>query len=474
MRPSLKSLALTVVFLMGLLVARPVQAQDPLRGRESLRERIDAFVRAEQKRLGVPGLAVGVVSHGRVVLAKGYGFANLEHQVPVETDTLFQSGSLGKMFTATAVMLQVEAGRVSLSDSVTKYFPDAPATWKPITVRHLLTHTSGIKDLEGLLDERKDYTEQGFAEFIYSLPLQFPAGLRWSYSNSGYVLLGILVNRVAGMTYQEVLGRQVFKPAGMKTARGISEADVIPNRAAGYQLVGGVVKNQRWVSQSLNTTGDGALYCSLKDMLAWEEAVEKRDILSRGSWKEMLSPAKLNSGAPWPYGFGWEVLERNGQPLHQHTGAWQGFRTAYARFLGDGLSIVVLANMDRSNPMLFVEGIAAIVNPALAVPPLKPISDTEPEVTAFLTELLEKTRQGAWEPSMFAYVPDRYFEEAGPVFQSLLQTLGPAGPLVLAKRETKGDDRIYTYLVQFGTATWRYRVGLTADNRVTLFTLQVN
>ncbi|NPC72592.1 beta-lactamase family protein [Corallococcus exiguus] len=468
MRHSLKPLTLAVVFLMGLLVARPAQARD------SLRERIDAFVRAEQKRLGVPGLAVGVVSHGRVVLAKGYGFANLEHQVPVGTDTLFQSGSVGKMFTATALMLQVEAGRVSLSDSVTKYFPDAPATWKPITVRHLLTHTSGIKDLEGLLDERKDYTEQEFAEFIYKLPLEFPAGLRWNYSNSGYVLLGLLVNRVAGMTYQEVLGRQVFKPAGMKTARGISEADVIPNRAAGYELVGGVVKNQQWVSQSLNTTGDGALYFSLKDMLAWEEAVAKQALLTQDSWREVLSPVKLNSGASQPYGFGWEVLERNGQPLHRHTGSWQGFRTAYSRFLGDELSIVVLANLDKSNPALLVEGIAAIVNPALAVPPLKPIPDTEPEVTARLTELLEKTRQGAWEPSMFAYVPARYFEEAGPYFRSILQGLGAAGPLVLANRETRGDDRLYTYLVQFGAATWRYRVGLTPDNRVTLLTLQAN
>ncbi|RKH63117.1 serine hydrolase domain-containing protein [Corallococcus aberystwythensis] len=464
MRNLVTSLVLAAVFLL----APPAQARD------ALRERIDAFVRAEQKRLGVPGLAVGVVSHGRVVLAKGYGFANLEHGVPVGTDTLFQSGSVGKMFTATALMLQVEAGRVSLSDSVTKYFPDAPATWKPITVRHLLTHTSGIKDLEGLLDERKDYTEQQFAEFIYKLPLEFPAGLRWNYSNSGYVLLGILVNRVAGMTYQEVLARQVFKPAGMKTARGISEADVIPNRAAGYQLVGGAVKNQGWVSQSLNTTGDGALYFSLKDMLAWEEAVEKRALLTQDSWREVLSPVKLNSGAAWPYGFGWEVLDRNGKPLHQHTGAWQGFRTAYARFLGDGLSIVVLANLDRANPTLFVEGIAAIVNPALAVPPLKPIPDTEPEVTAKLAALLEKTRQGAWEPSMFAYVPDRFMAEAGPYFQATLQKLGPAGPLVLAKRETRGDDRLYTYLVQFGAATWRYRVGLSTDDRVTLFTLQVN
>ena len=457
-----------VVLALGLLTGRPAAAHD------SLRERIDAFVRAEQMRQNVPGLAVGVVSHGRVVLAKGYGFANLEHQVPVGTDTLFQSGSLGKMFTAMAVMLQVEAGRVSLSDSITKYFPDAPSTWAPITVRHLLTHTSGIQDLEGLLDERKDSRDEEFARFIYALPLEFPAGLRWSYSNSGYVLLGLLVNRVANTSYLDVLGEQVFKPAHMKTARGISEDDVIPNRAAGYRVSGGVVKNQRWVSPSLNTTGDGSLYFSLKDMLAWDAAVEELSLVSRSSWREIFSPVKLNSGASQPYGFGWELLERNGKPLHQHTGAWQGFRTAYSRFLGDELSIVVLANINLADPTAFVEGIAELVNPALAEPPLAPIPDREPQVTARLTTLLEQTRAGTWSPAEFAYAPWWFVREAGSRYQAMLQGLWPAGPLVLAKREVVGDDRVYTYLVRFGSVTYRYGVSLIPDGRVSAFSLVEN
>ncbi|MCY1035367.1 serine hydrolase [Corallococcus sp. BB11-1] len=468
MRGSLQSFSLLAVFILGLLTGRPAVAHD------SLRDKIDSYVRAEQKRQGVPGLAVGVVHRGRVVLVKGYGSANLEHQVPAGTDTLFQAGSLGKMFTATAVMLQVEAGRVSLSDSITKYFPDAPATWAPITVRHLLTHTSGIQDLDGQIDNRKDYSDDDFAKFIYGLPLEFPAGLRFSYSNSGYVLLGILANRVTHSTYQEVLGRQVFKPAGMKTARGISEEDVIPNRAAGYQMIGGVVKNQWWVSPSLNTTGDGSLYFSVKDLLAWEEVVDERAILTRASWREMLSPAKLNSGASYPYGFGWEVKERNGKPMHAHTGAWQGFKSAYSRFLGDELSIIVLANLSQANPGAVVEGIAKIVNPALAVPPLKPIPDLEPQVTARLTTLLEQTRAGAWDPTMFAYVPWWFVAEAGPYYQGILQSLGPAGPLVLAKREMRGDDRYYTYLVPFGSATWRYTVAFVPDGRVSAFSLAEN
>ncbi|TQF11044.1 beta-lactamase family protein [Myxococcus llanfairpwllgwyngyllgogerychwyrndrobwllllantysiliogogogochensis] len=465
MRRGSRSISAFVVVLVGLLAAGPAVAQG------SLRERIDAFVRAEQKRQGVVGLAVGVVQHGRVVLAKGYGSANLEHRVPVGTDTLFQSGSVGKMFTTMAVMAQVEAGRISLSDSITKYFPDAPASWAPITVRHLLNHTSGIQDLEGQLDERKDYTDEEFARFIYALPLDFPAGVRWSYSNSGYVLLGLLVNRVAGTPYGEVLATKVFKPAGMKTARGISEADVIPNRSSGYRLVGSEVKHQTWVSQSLNTTGDGSLYFSLKDMLAWDAAVQQRSLLSEESWREILSPARLNSGATQPYGFGWQLLERNGKPLHQHGGAWQGFRTVYSRFLGDSLSIIVLANTNRASPARFVEGIAAIVNPALAVPKLGPIEDGEPQVTAQLTELLEDVRMGTVDRTRFAYAPKWLVDEALPHFRELLERLGAAGPLVLAQREVVGDDRVYTYLVRFGADTHVYRVALIPDGRVTVLSV---
>ncbi|WNG34381.1 beta-lactamase family protein [Archangium violaceum] len=467
MRGPLRSFAL-VVFVLGLLSSLPSAAHD------SLRERIDAFVRAEQKRQNVPGLAVAVVSHGKVVLARGYGSAHLEHQVPVTTDTLFQSASLGKQFTAMAVMLQVEAGRISLSDSITKYFPDAPATWAPITIRHLLTHTSGIRDLQGLLDERKDYTDEEFERLIFALPLDFPAGLRWNYSNSGYVLLGLLVNRVAGTSYVNVLGEHVFKPARMKTARGISEADIIPNRAAGYRLVRGEVKNQRWVSPSLNTTGDGSLYFSLKDLLAWDAAVDARALLTRGNWREILTPVKLDSGASYAYGFGWFVEERNGKPLHQHTGSWQGFKTAYFRFLGDSLSVIVLANLNNADPEAFVNGIAAVVNPALAVPPLAPIPDLEPEATARFTTLLEQAREGTLDPAGFAYVPWYFFSHLAPNYQRLLQSLGPAGPLILAKREVKGDDRVYTYLVQFGTVTYRYSVSLIPDGRVSAFELREN
>ncbi|HYO58063.1 serine hydrolase domain-containing protein [Archangium sp.] len=467
LRPPSRPLALSaVLLLLGLAAARPAAAQGPVR------ERIDAFVHAEMARQKVPGVALGIVRHGKVVLAKGYGFANLEHRVPVRPETLFQSGSLGKQFTAMAVMLQVEAGKLALSDPLTKFFPEAPAPWGALTVRHLLTHTSGLTDLEGMLDHRKDYTDEELARFCYALPLEFPPGSRWSYSNTGYVLLGIIVSRVAGTFYGNILSEQVFKPAGMTTARGINEDDLVPHRAAGYRLVKGEVKNQEWVSPSLNTTGDGSLYFSVKDLIAWDTAVQARAILTPASWQEILTPVRLSSGATFPYGFGWALDERGGKPLHQHAGGWQGFTTHYSRFLGDSLSIIVLTNSANAKPARFVDGIAGMMNPALAVPALTPIADAEPQVTAKLAALLEQVRSGTLMPADFAYLHRGFFPEGAKAYQEQLSALGPAGKLVLVQRLTRGDDRLYTYEVPFGTRTWLYTVGLAPDDRLSLLRLR--
>jgi CubicO group peptidase (beta-lactamase class C family) len=194
----------------GALAGQPQLTSQAVAG---YMDQVDKFVSAEMQRQGVPGVAIGIVSKGEVIAAKGYGDANVELGVPVTPKTMFQSGSVGKQFTAVAVMLQVEEGKLALDDSITKYFPNAPASWRPITVRHLLTHTSGIPDYtEGLtagssqgIDLRRDYTEDELSRAAYGLPLEFEPGSRWSYSNTGYLLLGVIIHRVSARFYGEVL-----------------------------------------------------------------------------------------------------------------------------------------------------------------------------------------------------------------------------------------------------------------------------
>ena len=331
---------------------------------------IDRIVRAEMARQQVPGVAVAVIRGGTVISADGYGLANAEHGVPVTTATIFQSGSVGKQFTAAAVMTEVEAGRLSLDDSIRKHFPDAPDAWTPITVRHLLTHTSGIPNYtDGRIDFRRDYTEDEMRQFAYELPLEFAPGDWWNYSNTGYVLLGALVRKTSGQFYGDVLRDRVFTPLGMNTARVISERDIVANRAAGYELVDGELKNQEWVSPSLNTTADGALYLSLDDYIAWDRGLRTRALFPASTWDAMFQPVRLNSGRSHPYAFGWSVSRVAGQDVHQHGGSWQGFRTHIARYLGDDLTVIVLANLAQAQPGRIADAIAAHYIPALRETP---------------------------------------------------------------------------------------------------------
>ena len=331
--------------------------------------RVDSYVNEQMREQKVPGISLAIVKDGTLI-AKGYGEANVEHHVPVAAETIFQSGSVGKQFTSAAVMLQVEAGRLALDDSITKYFTDAPATWRPILVRHLLTHTSGIPDYAtDTFDYRHDRTEDEQVRMAYALELQFEPGSKWEYSNTGYLLLGALVRRVTGKFYGDVLAEQVFRPLGMSTASVISEADIVPHRAAGYQLVDGELKNQDWVAPMLNTTADGALYLSALDMVAWDKGLRAGAILKPESWKQVYTPVRLNDGELYPYGFGWSVNTRDGAPLYSHGGSWQGFRSYIARYLGDDLTIILFANLAETDTGKIVDGIATIIDPALAAPP---------------------------------------------------------------------------------------------------------
>jgi CubicO group peptidase (beta-lactamase class C family) len=338
----------------------------PCAAQDTLTARVDDYIKAEQQKQRIPGLSLAVVKDGTIVLAKGYGLANVEHQVAAKPETIFQSGSVGKQFTATAVMMLVEDGKINLDDRISKYFADSPPAWQNITVRHLLTHTSGTTDYPADFDFRRDYTEDEMLKRAEAIPLAFQPGEKWSYSNLGYVVLGVLIHKVSGKFYGDFLQERVFKPLGMTTARIISEADIVPNRAAGYTLVKGELKNQRWVSPSLNTTADGALYLTVYDMAKWDAALYTEKLLRKTSLEEMWTPVKLNSGKTESYGFGWGFDEVRGHHLIEHGGAWQGFKCHIARYVDDKLTVIVFANLSQANPTKIARGVAAIYNPELA------------------------------------------------------------------------------------------------------------
>jgi CubicO group peptidase (beta-lactamase class C family) len=230
----LRMLYTTVIATIALLFL--CSAPMPCAAQQAIATRVDEYVTSEMQKERIPGLSLAVIKDGQIILAKGYGLANVELQVPAKPETVFQSGSMGKQFTATAVMMLVEEGKLSLDDKITKYFTDAPASWQNITVRHLLTHTAGTTDYPRDFDLRRDYTEAELLRRAQAIPLTFQPGEKWSYSNLGYVVLGILIHKVSGEFYGDFLQERVFQPLGMTTARIISESDIVPNRAGGYRL----------------------------------------------------------------------------------------------------------------------------------------------------------------------------------------------------------------------------------------------
>ena len=318
----------------------------------SLDSAVADYVKAEMERQHIPGLALLVTRDGKVVRSEGFGLANVELQVPVKPETIFQSGSVGKQFTATAVMMLVEAGKIGLNDPLTKYFPEAPPSWKNVTVRELLSHTGGFGDYPKDFNFRKDWTEPQLLKLVESIPLAYPPGTKWEYSNLGYLTLGILIHRVSGEFYGDFLRQRIFQPLGMQATRIISEADIVPNRAAGYRLVKGELKNQEWVAPAMNTTADGSLYFSIVDLSKWDAALYEGKLLKRSSFDLMWTPVKLKNGQPNKagYGLGWFIEERNGHHCIHHDGSWQGFETAIDRYVDDHLSVVALTNLAGAKP----------------------------------------------------------------------------------------------------------------------------
>jgi len=321
---------------------------------------VDQFVRAEMEKHHIPGLSLLVSRDGAPIRQQGYGFSNVELQVPVKPETVFQSGSVGKQFTATAVMMLVEESRIALDDPLTKFFPDAPASWKQATVRELLNHTAGFGDYPKTFNFRKDYTEDEVLKIVESIPLAYAPGTKWSYANLGYATLGILIHKVTGKFYGDFLQERIFKPLDMSSARIISEADIVPNRAAGYRLVKGELKNQEWVAPMINTTADGSLYFSILDLAKWDAALYTEKLLKRSSLDQMWTIAKLKNGQPNPdhYGFGWFIQDKGGHKVIGHGGSWQGFKTHISRYVDDKLTVVVLINQADADPEPITDGVA--------------------------------------------------------------------------------------------------------------------
>lgn len=355
MRPASRFGCLLAV-LAGL-VSLPVPAASSADGASA---RVDSAVREQMREQKIPGATIAVVRDGKIIKVAAYGVANVELGAPARVDTVYAAGSITKQFTASAVMLLVEQGRVALEDSITKYFPEAPATWKPITIRQLLTHTSGIPDIfgdteenlysKGVIDFHRKYTEDELARAYFAQPLDFPPGSKWNYSNPGYEMLGFLVHRVTGQYYGDFFREKFFQPLGMKATEIYSYLNIVPNRASGYDLVKGAWKNTPlWHDVSTLSNAEGSLLTTVLDLAKWDAALYTDRILKQSSLETMWTPVPLDDGSAYPSGMGWFIAKARGHRIVFHTGGGFGFYAVISRYLDDRLTVIVMTNIDETH-----------------------------------------------------------------------------------------------------------------------------
>jgi CubicO group peptidase (beta-lactamase class C family) len=473
-----RSAVLLFVAVVLTAASPPLATRAPLTAAQI--SSIDAFVISEMKRSHVPGAAVGIYTRGNILLAKGYGLANVELEVPVKAETIFQSGSVGKQFVSAAIMMLVEEGRVSLGDSIVKYFPGAPASWKPIRIENLLSHTSGLAEYEspdrtgpkGPFYLRLDFTESQLLHKIEALPIENAPGAKWNYRNTNYVLLGILIRRVTGMFYADYLAKRIFRPLGMTSTRLISDADIIPNRSAGYQWESGQLKNQDWVSPTFNSTADGTLYFNVLDLAKWDGALSTTQLLTQASLNRIWTVYKLNDGKPNPadYGFAWAIGSQNGHRLIEHGGAWQGFTCDISRYVDDALTVVVLTNLDAGRPDYMAHVSAGLADSPLLPAKLTAIPDARPGTVAALASLLDRMAAGAdLHPFVSKELAQAIDSAATAAIRRRIAPLWPGGTLALVLRQPSPDDASLT-ISQFrltkGVNSMLITYGLDAHGKV--------
>ena len=437
---------------------------------------IDRYVEAQLRELHLPGLSLAVVRQGEVIKLQGYGYANLEHQVPATPATVYEVGSVTKQFTAALVLLHVEDGAIDLDDPLSRYFADGPEFWNRITVRHLLSHTGGIQNHVAVPGYLRNFGISLFfdplprppelLERLYALPREFEPGETWAYDNTGYLLLGLILEQVSGRSFWALLQERILGPLGMTASRSTDPRPLVPHRAAGYGRANGVFENRAILWPHVASSA-GSLSSTVEDLVKWDAALADDRLLRAESRDLLWTPVPLRDGAvaPVDYGFGWFIDTDRGHRIVQHTGGTPGFSSAVYRFLDDELSVLILSNLsDRILDTLAID-IAGLVEPALQRP--EKGDDPDPALTQRLRAVFEGLLRGEHDPAEFTPAMRRYLATAtGTGIWSWFVEHGPVTSFGFSSAEPRGDDRVWRYAVGLGGSRYWFTFRLTADDRV--------
>lgn len=432
-------------------------------------DQVDDYLRTVLAERHVPGVAVAVMKNGKAVKMKGYGVASVEFGVPVTTETVFEIGSVSKQMTAAGILLLVEDGKVKLDVPVSTYLPNTPEAWRDVTVRNLLTHTSGVRSYSSL-DGFELYRHLSTADFIKQLsphPLEFTPGERNIYSNSGFTLLAHIIQTVSGKPYMQFMRERIFTPLGMTRTADRDPQFIIPNRAVGYEWEIDHLEGRDGVLTDL--MGAGSIVSTISDMAKWDAALNGKTFLKPTSRAEWWKQFTFTNGKPSPYGFGWRISDIRGHKLIGHTGQTAGFGAANFRYVDDRLSVIVLTNLGEIGlGGQIAARIAKFYAPGLS---LKAVT-AKPEPVAGLGEKLLAVLRARNENKL----------DTAPLTQQLLRslsterakanhrriaTLGNPANATFVESDESGPRPSYRYRVEVANRLFIWRVALDEEGKLT-------
>jgi CubicO group peptidase (beta-lactamase class C family) len=323
-------------------------------------EKVDNYVKSAMERNHIPGLALSVLRNGQTILSRCYGLSNVELSTPVTSNSVFKLASLTKPITAMAIMVLVEDGKVSLDAPVSNYLSKLPQRWAVVTIRQALSHTSGLADYlraprwSWSSSWRQDFTHETFIKFASEAPPDFEPGEGIRYSNTGYYLLGMVIEKVTGKSYAQFLTERIFQPLKMRMTRRDSSSEIVLNRVSGYEYEADALHNAEFTSDTW-AYSEGGIVSTVEDLATWDAALYSEKLLKKSSIEQMWTPARLNNGKlaiigdngagkPNYYGFGWFITEQNGRKILLHGGNKPGFTSTFTHFLHEHLTVIILSN----------------------------------------------------------------------------------------------------------------------------------
>lgn len=429
-------------------------------------DKVDSYINTQMRQLHIPGISLAVIRNGQIIKAKGYGVANVELYTPATKETVYEIGSMTKQFTATAVMMLVEEHKLSLDDELSRYFPDYSA-WSHVTVRNLLNHASGIQNYTDVGDfSRTEFKRDEILKLFYGLRVDFQPGETWAYCNTGYYLLGMIVEKASGKPFWEFLNERIFKVIGMTVTRNGDPKAIIANRASGYGWQNNKLENRDATSATAAFSA-GALVSTVEDLAKWDAALYTGRLIQKSSLNQIWTPIKLagNATAPFNYGFGWYIDTYHGRRVIWHDGGTAGFSSVITRFVDDKLTIILLTNL--ADPILepLARDIATIYVPSLAAK--HGVSNTDQRTSQMLREALTGLLNGKPETKVFTPAMRMFLAtSSGRSFWQWFSSAGELKEFNFAELEDVGGTSILRYRALLGTNTFLVAFVLAKDGGI--------